>query len=339
MRGKNGADVNATRALRARFFPCFIALLLLCVAQVHAGVATAQYPSRAVRLIVPFGPGGGVDIVARLMTPKLSDAWKQSVVIDNREGGGSIIGTALAARAEPDGHTLVMVTATFAINPSLYKKLPYDSVRDFAPVSQLTSSLYVIAVHPTVSATSITQLIALARANPGRLTYATAGNGSSGHLGMELLKTMTGVDMVHVPFKGTGPATIAVVGGQVQLMMGSTTAALPHIRANRLRPLAVTTAKRFAILPEVPTVAESGLPGYEVDGWYGVLAPARTPPERLNAISRQLALALASPDLREHVSREGIEVRGTAPEAFARYIRSEMTQWAKVVAAANVRVE
>jgi tripartite-type tricarboxylate transporter receptor subunit TctC len=183
------------------------------------------------------------------------------------------------------------------------------------------------------------QLIALARASPGRITYATAGNGSSGHLGMELLKTMTGIDMVHVPFKGTGPATIAVVGGQVQLMMGSTTAALPHIRANRLRPLAVTTAKRFAILPEVPTVAESGLPGYEVDGWYGVLAPARTPSERLHAISKQLALALASAELREHLSREGIEVRGTSPEAFARYIRAEMTQWAKVVAAANVRVE
>lgn len=301
--------------------------------------ATAEYPNRTVRLIVPYGPGGGTDIVARLLAQKLSEGWKHNVVIDNRDGGGSTIGTSLAARANPDGHTLVIVTATFAINPSLHKKLPYDSVRDFAPVSQVTSSLYVIAVHPAFPATSMKQLIALARASPGKITYATAGNGSSGHLGMELLKTMTGIDMVHVPYKGAGPATIAVVGGQVQLIMGSTTAALPHIRANRLRPLAVTTAKRFPILPDVPTVAEAGLPGYEVDGWYGILAPAGTPADRVQIISKQLALALSSAELKEHLSRDGIEALGTSPEAFARYIKAEMTQWAKVVAAANVRVD
>jgi len=325
--------ITAKRWLRV------LAAELLCLSAAYAGAATTEYPTRAVRMIVPFAPGGGVDIVARLIAPRLAEAWKHSVVIDNRDGGGTTIGTGLAARAEADGHTLVIVTATFAINPSLYKKLPYDPVRDFSPVSQVTSSLYVIAAHPALPATSIRQLIALARASPDSITYATAGNGSSGHLGMELLKTMTGIDMVHVPFKGTGPATIAVVGNQVQLIMGSTTAALPHIRASRLRPLAVTTAKRFAILPEVPTVAESGVPGYEVDGWYGVLAPARTPSDRVNAISKQLAQALASPELREHLSRDGIEVRTTSPDVFARYIRAEMAQWAKVVAAAHVHVD
>jgi tripartite-type tricarboxylate transporter receptor subunit TctC len=183
------------------------------------------------------------------------------------------------------------------------------------------------------------QLIALARATPGKIAYGTAGNGSSGHLGMELLKNMTGTDMLHVPFKGTGPATIATVGGQVQLMMGSTTGALPHIRANRLRPLAVTTAKRFPILPDVPTVAESGIPGYEVDGWYGVLAPAGTPVERVRTISSELKAALGAPDLQKLLARDGVEARGTSPEEFARYILAEMTQWAKVVAAANVRVD
>ncbi len=309
------------------------------VGQSQTTAATTDYPNRSIRLIFPYGPGGGTDIVARWLAPKLSDAWKQSVVIDNREGGGSTIGTALAARANPDGHTLVLVTATFAINPSLHKKLPYDSAKDFAPVSQVTSSLYVIAVNPAIPATTIKQLVALARFSPGKISYATAGNGSSGHLGMELLKSMAGIDMVHVPYKGAGPATIAVVGGQVQLIMGSTTAALPQIRGNRLRPLAVTTAKRFPILPEVPTVAEAGLPGYEVDGWYGILAPAGTPAERLRLVSEQLALTLSSPELKERLSRDGIEPRGTSPQAFARYITSEMTQWAKVVATANVRVE
>lgn len=305
----------------------------------QAMAATPDYPSRTVRLIVPFGPGGGTDIVARLLSPRLSDAWKHNVVVDNRDGGGSTIGTNLAARANPDGHTLVLVTATFTINPSLYKKLPYDSIRDFVPVSQITSSLYVIAAHPAVPANSIKQLIALARSSPGKITYATAGNGSSGHLGMELLKSMTGTDMVHVPYKGTGPATVAIVAGQVNLMMGSTTAALPHLRSGRLRALAVTTAKRFPILPDVPTVAEAGLTGYEVDGWYGILAPAGTPAARVRSISEQLALALNAPELKERLSRDGIEVRGTSPEAFARYISSEMIQWAKVVASANVRVD
>jgi len=316
-----------------------VACVVLVLAGHGAMAAANGFPNRTVRLIVPFGPGGGTDIIARLLAQRLSEAWKHNVVVDNREGGGSTIGTALAARAEPDGHTLVLVTATFAINPSLYKKLPYDSVRGFAAVSQVTSSLYVIAAHPGVAVTSMQQLIALARATPGKITYATAGNGSSGHLGMELLKTMTGIDMVHVPFKGTGPATIAVVGGQVHLMMGSTTAALPHIRSNRLRPLAVTTARRFPILPDVPTVSESGLPGYEVDGWYGILAPAGTPAARLQMISKQLAVALHSPELKEHLARDGIEARGTSPEEFGRYIKAEMSQWAKVVAAANVRVE
>jgi len=329
----------AVSTFRRRVYLRCLTSTVLVLVTYGALAATTAFPNRTVRLIVPFGPGGGTDIIARLLAQRLTEVWKHNVVVDNRDGGGSTIGTALAARAEPDGHTWVMVTATFAINPSLYRKLPYDSVRDFAPVSQVTSSLYVIAVHPGVAATSVQQLVALARATPGKIAYATAGNGSSGHLGMELLKTMTGIDMVHIPFKGTGPATVAVLGGQVQLIMGSTTATLPHIRSNRLRPLAVTTARRFPILPDVPTVAESGLPGYEVDGWYGILAPAGTPTDRVQAISKQLAIVLHAPELREHLARDGIEARGTSPEEFARYIKSEMTQWAKVVAAANVRVD
>jgi len=316
-------------------------LAMLPLVSWHSPVmgAAADFPSRAIRLIVPFAPGGATDTVARLLAPKLSETWKHNVVIDNRGGGGSTIGTALVTRAEPDGHTLLFVTATFAVNPSLYKKLPYDSVKDLAPVSQVTSSLSILTVHPAVPATSMQQLIGLARKSPGKITYASSGNGSSGHLGIELLKTMTGIDMVHIPYKGAAPATTAILGGEVQAMMGSTAAALPHIRNNRLRALAVTTAKRFSIVPDVPTMAEAGLPGYEADSWFGILAPAGTPADRLQYISTQLAMVLGSPDIRERLSRDGIEARGTLPAAFTRHIAAEMNKWSKVVTAVGMRVD
>jgi tripartite-type tricarboxylate transporter receptor subunit TctC len=304
-----------------------------------AFAGAADFPIRSVRLIVPFEAGGGTDIVARALAQKLTDAWKQNVVVDNRPGGGSTIGTAVAARSEPDGHTLLISTATYSVNPSLYKKLPFDPVKDLTPVSQVTSSLSVITVHPSTPATSMQQLVAYARTNPGKVTYATAGNGSSGHLGTELLKNMAGVDMTHVPFKGSGPAMIAVVGGQVTMMMGSTTTAIPHIRAGRLRALGVTTTKRFAGLPDVPTVAESGFPGYEMDGWYGVFAPSGIPRARLEAISRDIATGMQSPDLKERLARDGVEAVGTTPEVFGKYVAAEMAKWAKVIKESKLQVD
>ena len=288
---------------------------------------------------VPYPPGGGTDIVARAVGQKLAEAWKQNVVIDNRGGAGGNIGTELVARAAPDGYTLLIAISSFTVNPSIFKQLPWDPVRDFAPVSHVGSSAYILVVHPNVPARSVSQLIALARAKPGALNFASSGTGGPLHLAGELLKTSANINMVHVPYKGAGPAIIDLLAGQVQVLFGSSVTMLPLIKDGRLRALATTSARRLAVAPELPTMAEAGVPDCEVDGWYGVLAPAGTPPDRIRKLSDQLAAILREPEMRERFAKEGREAMGSKPEEFSRFIAAEIAKWAKVVSATGIKVD
>ena len=299
----------------------------------------ADYPDRTLRLVVPYPPGGGTDIVARALGQKLAEAWKQNVVVDNRGGAGGNIGTELVARAVPDGHTLLIAISSFTVNPSIFKQLPWDPVRDFAPVSKVGSSAYILVVHPSVPARSVAQLIALARVKPDALSFASSGIGSPLHLAGELLKTRANINMVHVPYKGAGPAIVDLLAGRVQVLFGSSVTMLPHIRNGRLRALATTSAKRVPAAPEIPTMAEAGVPDSEVDGWYGILAPAGTPPDRVRKLSDQIAAIMRTPEMRERFAKEGREAMGTTPEEFSRFIAAEIAKWAKVVSATGIKVE
>jgi tripartite-type tricarboxylate transporter receptor subunit TctC len=331
--------VDARRASSQSSIPV-AALLLASASLMHpALVGAADFPSRPVRLIVPYPPGGGTDIVARSLAQKLTDAWKQNVIIDNRSGAGGNLGTELGAKAAPDGYTAVIVVSTFTINPSLYKSLPYDSIRDFAPIAQVTSAPYILCVHPSLQVTSVQGLVDLVRAKPGGYNYASAGNGGPPHLSAELFKRMMNVNMVHIPYKGAAPAIVDLLAGQVQVMFASPVTSLPHVRTGRLRGLAVTTARRFAVAPELPTVAESGVPGYEVDGWYGILAPARTPAPLVSAWNAELMKALANPELKERFAKEGIGTSGTTPDVFRRYIATEMEKWGRLVKEIGMTVD
>ena len=300
--------------------------------------ATAQaYPSKPVRLIVPFAPGGPADIQARLIGPKLTEAWGQPVVVENRAGGNTIIATELTARADPDGHTVQVVSAGFAINVSLYSRLPYDSLRDFAPVTQLTSGPAIVVVHPSLPARSVKELIQLARSRPGQLIYASAGLPSQ--LAVELFKVMTGTDMVHVPYKGAAPAMIDLIAGHVQVSFPTIIGALSHARSGRLRALATTGAKRSPAAPDLPTMMEAGVPGYEAANWFGTAVPAKTPTAIVAKLSQEIARALRLPDVRERLLVQGMEPTSSTPEEFSAYIRSEMTKWAKVVKASGAKAE
>jgi tripartite-type tricarboxylate transporter receptor subunit TctC len=289
-----------------------------------------------VRIVVPYPPGGGTDVVARAIGQKLAEAWKQNVVIDNRGGGGGNIGTEFVARAAPDGYTLLMAISTFTVNPSIFKQLPWDPVRDFAPVSKVGSSAYILVVHPSLPARSVSELIALARAKPDALSFGSSGIGAPLHLAGELFKTRANIKMVHVPYKGAGPAVIDLLGGQFQVYFGSTVTMLPFIRNGRLRALATTSARRLPVAPEIPTMAEAGVPDCEVDGWYGMLGPAGTPPDRIRKLSDQLAAILRMPDIREGFAKGGQEALGTTPEEFGRFIVAEVAKWSKVVKAAGI---
>lgn len=315
-------------------FQVLSALLVLAA----AGGATAQpYPSKPVRLIVPFAPGGPADIQARLIGPKLTEAWGQPVVVENRAGGNTIIATELTARADPDGHTVQVVSAGFAINVSLYARLPYDSLRDFAPVTQLTSGPAIVVVHPSLPARSIKELIQLARSRPGQLTYASAGLPSQ--LAVELFKVMTGTDLVHVPYKGAAPAMIDLIAGHVQVSFPTIIGAFSHVQAGRLRALATTGAKRAPAAPDLPTMMEAGVPGYEAANWFGTAVPAKTPPVIVAKLSQEIARVLRLPDVRERLLSQGMEPTSSTPEEFSAYIRSEMAKWAKVVKASGAKPE
>ena len=302
--------------------------------------AADSFPSRPLRLIVPFPPGGGTDIIARMVSQRLNDAFGMQVVVDNRGGASGIIGTELAVRANPDGHTLLIGSvSTICINASLYKKLPFDTVKDLAPVSLVASTPSMLVVGTSIAAKSVKELIALAKSKPGQLHYASPGSGSSAHLGGELFKQAAGIDIQHVPYKGTGPAVTDLVSGQVAMFITNMPSVLPMVKANRLRALAVTSLQRSALVPDLPTVAESGIPGFEVIVWYGVLAPAATPKPIISRVNQEVRKMSGMQDVKERLSVQGAEAVSSTPEEFAKRIRDDLMKWGKIVKASGARVD
>lgn len=309
------------------------------IALVCAGTCVAQtYPSKPVRFISPYAPGGGTDTMARVLAQKLSESLGRQVFVENRPGGGGIVGTELTAKAAPDGYTILLGSkGPLTVNPALYAKLPYDTLRDLAPISLVSIVPALLAVHPSLPVKSVKELIALARARPGELTFSSSGNGGSGHLSGEQFAALSGTRMVHVPYRGTGPATTALLSGEVTLSFGNMVALMPQMQAGRVRVLGVTSAKRVSAAPELPTIAESGLKGYEYVTWYGVLAPAGTPREIIGRLNADLVKIARQPDMKEKLTGEGGDVVGSTPEEFHAYIKSELASSAKLVKSANVR--
>ena len=314
--------------------------LVLVPALLVAMPATAQtFPERPIRLVSPFAPGGGNDLVSRTLAQAMAKPLGQSIVVDNRPGATTIIGMELVARAPADGYTLVMSSSTLAINVTLYPKLPYDVLRDFAPVSLVATTPLILAVHPSQPVTTVAELIALAKAKPGELFFPSVGTGDAPHLAAELFNITAGVELVHVPYTGAAIGIGDLVAGRLALMFGTSPTTLPHVRSGRLRAIAVTGLKRSAVMPELPTVAESGLPGYEAGSWYGVLAPAKTPRAVIARLATEAATALQSPDVRERLKAQGVDAVGNTPEKFAVYIKQEIVKWAKVMQAAGIHAD
>jgi tripartite-type tricarboxylate transporter receptor subunit TctC len=315
------------------------AALAALVLSALAGAASAQYPSHPVRFIVPSAVGGGTDIIARAIALKLSESLGAQFVVENRPGAGQMIGIELAAKAPADGYTILMAASTLAINPIMYKAVPYDPVRDFAPITQAATLPNVVVVHPSLPVKSIAELVAYAKARPGQLNFASAGIGTSPQMSIELLKSMAGIDMVHIPYKGTAPGVVDVLAGQVLVMAPNVLTALPHIKSGKLRALAVTSPKRSAALPDVPSVAEAGLPGYDSTQWYGVLAPAGTQREIVARLHGAIARALRDEEVGKRLAADGAEPVGSSPEEFAAFIKSETEKWAKVAQTAGIKAE
>jgi tripartite-type tricarboxylate transporter receptor subunit TctC len=312
----------------------------LLLPSVALAQAPAPFPGKPIRIVVPFPPGGATDILARAAGQRMQDAWGQPVVIDNRPGAGGNIGSELVAKSPPDGYTLLMGTVgTHAINASLYAKMPYDHVKDFVPVVLVAGVPNVLVVHPSVPANSVQELIAYAKANPGKLNFASSGAGTSIHLSGELFKTMTGVQIQHVPYKGSAPAVSDLLGGQVQMMFDNLPPSLPHVKAGKLRALAVTTSTRAPALPDVPTMSEAGVTGFEASSWFGLLAPAGTPREIVAKINAEVAKWLATPEAKEKLAAQGANAIGGPPEDFAKHIAAETAKWAKVVKESGAKVE
>ncbi|MBK6394839.1 MAG: tripartite tricarboxylate transporter substrate binding protein [Betaproteobacteria bacterium] len=325
---------------RRTLLAALAASLAVAVAVPPAALAQTAFPTRPIRIVVPFPPGGTTDILARAAAQKMAEAWKEQAVVDNRPGAGGNIGAELVAKAPADGYTMLMGTVgTHSINASLYAKMPYDHVRDFAPVILVAAVPNVLVVHPSVPVNSVAELIAYAKANPGKLNFASSGSGTSIHLAGELFKVMAGVQMTHVPYKGSAPAIADLVGGQVQLMFDNLPSALPQIKAGRLRALGVTSAQRAPALPDVPTIAESGLPGYEASSWFGLLAPAGTPQDVVAKVNGEVARWLASPEAKEKLLSQGANAAGGTPEDFVRHIAAETAKWQQVVKASGAKVD
>jgi len=320
--------------------PCSRAtvLLALLVAVTIPAHAQTAFPTRPVRIVVPLAPGGSTDVLARLVASKLSEVWGQQVIVDNRGGGGTMIGTEVVARAPADGYTLLMVTSAFAVNFSLYEKLPYR-FSDFVALSNVGQTPNVLAVHPSVPAKNVKELIALLRARPGQMTYSSGGVGGSTHLAGELFKLLANVDMVHVPYKGGGPAVADLVSGQVMMTFGNLTTVLPFAKAGRVRSLAVTSARRSPVLPDLPTMAEAGVPGFEAATWNGLIAPAATPKDIVAKLNADIVKVLNMPDTRAKLASNGLEPIGDTPAAFSAHIASEIARWSKVVKAAGIKAE
>jgi len=309
-------------------------LPLVCAAQADV----ASYPSRPIRIVVPQSPGASTDLTARLIAQKLTEVFKQTVVVDNRPGAGTTSGTEIVTRAAPDGHTLLVVASSLTINPALYTRLPYDPVRDFTPVTQLSKFPNLLAANPSFAAKTLGDVITLAKAKPGTINYASAGTGTGTHMSAELLRQMTGIDIVQIPYKGGGPAAIAAIGGQTQLIIGTSVGLLPHVRSGKLRAIAVTSPKRAAVAPDIPAVAET-VPGYDHEPWNGLLAPAKVPMPVVQKLGAEVARILASPEVRKIFANEGAEAVGNSPEAFAAVVKSETAKWAKVVKTAGIKID
>lgn len=315
------------------------ASFLIALAFVTSGPAAGQnFPAKSIRVVVPFAAGGSTDLVGRTIARQFNANTGQPVVVDNRPGAGGNIGTELVARAPADGYTLLVVPSSFAINPSLYAKVPYDAIKDFDPVAIIAAYTLVLVVHPSVPVTSVKQLIAFVRAKPGSLNYASAGSGTTTHLAGELFRYMTKVEMTHIPYKGSGPSLADVLGGQVESTFGSSSA-VPHVKAGKLRPLGVTGATRTQILPHVPTIAEAGVPGYEVSSWNALFVPKGTPAPVIQRLNAEVTRTLASSDFLDILRAQGLEPVGGPPENLGRLVATEMVKWEKVIKATGVRAD
>lgn len=328
--------VHAWACLPPRAFPAFVLLAALFAPAVSA----QEFPSRPIRFMIPLAPGGGADITVRAVAQKLTAIWGQSVVVDNRPGGTGAVGLETAARSQPDGYTITMISGTHTARRATHRgKLPYDLIKDFTPVTQMTRQSYVLVLHPSVAAKSIPELIALAKAKPGSLTYGSAGQGSLQHLSGALLATSTGANLLHVAYKGGGPALVDVLAGQISMVFATPLESVPHIKTGRLRALAVTSPKRSPAMPDLPSIAETGIAGYEVTNWYGVLAPVATRKPVIEKLNRGIVEALRTPDLTERLQKDGVEPIGSAPAEFQKHIHAEIAKWERVVAAAGIKAD
>jgi tripartite-type tricarboxylate transporter receptor subunit TctC len=319
-----------------RFCTLVIALVVFAANPSYA----QEYPSKPILLVVPFAPGGSSDFLSRLIGAKLTEAWKQQVVVESRPGGAGNIAMEAVQRAKPDGYTLILGhVGTLAVNPAMFAKLPYDPIKGFIPVSMIATVPTLLVVNPSLPAKNFKEFVALAKSKPGTIYYGSAGNGSSGHLAMEYLKQAAQIDIVHVPYKGTGPMVTDLLGGSTQATFTGATPLIPHIKQGKLRPIAVGSATRVAALPDVPTVAESGLKGFETSQWYGIMAPAGTPDAIVRKLSSELNRILKSPEVVARLADDGSVAHGTTPEEFAAFIKLEQTRWGKVVKSANIKPE
>jgi len=315
------------------------ALLLATSIVTAASVGAQDYPNKPIKFVVPYPPGGGTDVVARIVNEPLATDLGQPIIIDNRGGAAGNLGTDIAAKSLADGYTILFTLSSHTINPKLYDKLPFDVERDFVPVSLATLVPQILVANPGVPVNSVKELIAYAKANPGKLNYASVGTGSPGHIAGELFKLKTGVDIVHIPYKGGGPAVIDTIGGQVQLLFVTMPAAWQHVKAGKLKALAVTSATRTVTAPDVPTVAESGVPDYVVDSWYGAFAPAKTPPAIVAKLNAAFAKVLANPQVRERLLAQGAEAAPSTPAEFDRRVKEELAKWEQVIKSANIKPE
>ena len=330
--------MTATLRVLMRKAIAFVAIALsFSCAGAHAADSTERYPARPVRFIVPFPPSGGTDIVGRLLAQKLSDRLKETFVVDNRPGAASTIGAAIAAKAAPDGYTLLLITASYAMSASYYRNLPYDPVRDFAGVSQIASGPLLFVVSPSVGASSIKELVAVAKRAPSKLNYASGGAGGINHLAGELFKSMAGVELIHVPYKGAGPALTAVVSGEAQLMIATLASTLPLVKSGKLKALALAGERRSTAAPDLPTVAESGLAGYSADNWYGLVAPRATRGNVIQLLNREVHATLQADEFRTQLAKLGFEPMSSTPDAMASHLSREVAKWAKVIVASGAQ--
>lgn len=307
----------------------------LVIAGTTSSAAASEFPTKPIRLVVGFAPGGGTDTTARTLSAKLSAAVGQQVVVDNRPGHSGTIAADIVAKGTPDGHTVLLGTIALVINPSLSEKMPFDTLKDLAPVTRAADSTNILVVHPSVAAKSVKELIDLGKAKP--LNAGSSGIGGTGHLAIELFNLQAGTKMTHVPYKGGGPAMVDLLGGQIQLIFATAASSVGHIKAGKIRALAVTTAKRSALVPDLPTIAEAGLPGYEANNWNGFLVPGKTPRPIINRLNKELTAVLNAPDIKEALFKQGLDAAPSTPEAFASYMKSEMAKWAKVIKAAGIK--